>query len=268
MHRSMYRHVHAHTHIHAYQGSKAIARRHVNDQQHSLLPFWGCCFRHCKVTVTLPPTVPGYLISNLAHERPLASVESFPSKRIFLRLSWYSFLRQLMNEEIGYLNSSARLFSLLLLARIKFLFKNALRSFGEVFVCLVFNSQTSRAQKISWHEEKPVIAPSFAGEFLIPKTEAFLPIISSLHSHSAVFTRCLLGLSGARCSADALQTIRSISSQHGDVHWNTRNFRSSCRLYIEKLFYNKNKHCSIMPSWNLILYRRNWKIKFLNLKNI
>lgn len=84
----------------------------------------------------MPPTVLGYLISNLAHERPLVSVESFPSKRIFLRLSRYSFLRQLMNEEIGYLNSSARLFSLLPLARIKFLFKNALRSFGEVFVYL------------------------------------------------------------------------------------------------------------------------------------
>lgn len=97
----------------------------------------------------MPPTVPGYLISNLAHKRPLASVESFPSKRSFLRLSRYSFLHQLMNEEIGYLNSSGRLFSLLPLAKIKFLFKNALRSFGEVFVYLFFNIQTSRAQKIN-----------------------------------------------------------------------------------------------------------------------
>lgn len=90
------------THIHTYQGFKAIARRH--DQQRSL--FLSLCLRLYvrPLFVTLPPTVPGYLISNLSHKLPLSYVESFPSKRIFLHLSWYSFLRQLMNEEICYLN--------------------------------------------------------------------------------------------------------------------------------------------------------------------
>lgn len=88
---------------------------------------------------------------------------------------------------------------------------------GEVFVCFLILTQQSTKGKLTRSKGSLSLLQALQERFSLSKS--FLPIVPILHGHIAMFTRCLVGLSGA----DAQRTSFKPSGP----------FPPSMKMYIE-----------------------------------